>query len=98
LFIADKQENVFMEFSPFQKCTVMVSIISLNCSVMFHWNVVPSVVLYLLFYYTYKVQNRRRHNRAKMDLTVAVQFDGSWLIIIIIKPINEEKYSIKPSF
>jgi hypothetical protein len=33
-----------------------------------------------------------------MDLTVAVQFDGSWLIIIIIKPINEEKYSIKPSF
>jgi hypothetical protein len=27
----------------------------------------------------------------KLDLTVAVQFDGSWLIIIIIKPINEEK-------
>jgi hypothetical protein len=65
---------------------------------MFHWNVEPSIVLYLLFYYTYKVQNRGRHNRAKMDLTMAVQFDGSWLIIIIIKPINEEKYSIKPYF
>lgn len=36
---------------------------------MFHWNVALSVVLYLLFYYTYKVQNRGRPNGAKMDLT-----------------------------
>jgi hypothetical protein len=63
---------------------------------MFHCNVAPSIVIYLLFCYTYKVQNCGRYNRAKMDLTVAVQFDGSWLIII--KPINEEKYSIKPYF